>query len=359
MGYRHEILRRRHSVVLLEPLQLTLHHGTHIDAQGDIVILDTLLQRRGVDDVLLEVIRRDVLATGFLQLLQNLLTLLNLADSERRQPVEVNDGLAAGGGTLVALRPLLDVTIQADGRDITTRYDVHRLAIRQQIGEGQTAHVGMVHQLAETHREGAYLGRHQHVGTAGGLRAALQRSVVQGTHLVSVVREVGVRTGIVERELAADEQARLMVRCREGSAEGGTRLAISHVAVGEEHAGLGSKAVGNLTCLANEAVLHLHAVGDAAAVADDGVLADDSRANIHRGVSRRHDGTVGKTGGAIDFAVVLHHGIGNLLRVDNLHAIADGSPLGLGEAYLFIDESCDVVLQLLVLEVFHHEGCQL
>ena len=43
---------------------------------------------------------------------------------------------------------------------------------------------------------------------------------------------------------------------------------------------------------AHETVLHLHAVGDAAAFADDGVLADDTRADVHVGGGRAQNGAV-------------------------------------------------------------------
>ena len=189
----------------------TLQHGTHVDTQGNVVILDTLAQRRGVDDVFVVVIRRHVVAASLAQRLQDLLTLNNLSNGKRRQPVEVDDALTARRGTLVALLPLLDVTVQTYCGDITSRDDIHRLAICQQVGKGQAAHVGMVHQLAETDAEGTDLGRHQDVGSRGGLRTALQCTVVQGSHFVGVVREVGVRTGIVERELTANQQRALMV----------------------------------------------------------------------------------------------------------------------------------------------------
>ena len=104
---------------------------------------------------------------------------------------------------------------------------------------------------------------------------------MQGTHLVGMVREVGVRAGIVKRELATNQQRTLMVGSRERAAESSTGLTIGHITVGEEHAGLCRKAVGNLASLAHEAVLHLHRVGDAATVRDDAVLADNTCADVY------------------------------------------------------------------------------
>ena len=124
----------------------------------------------------------------------------------------------------------------------------------------------MVHQLAEADGESTNLGRHQHVGTRGCLGTTLQGAVMQRTHLISVVGEIGVRTGIVERELATNEQARFVVRSGERSAESSAGLAIGHEGVGEEDTGLSGESVGNLTSLAHKAVLHLHRIGDAAAV---------------------------------------------------------------------------------------------
>ena len=56
----------------------------------------------------------------------------------------------------------------------------------------------MVHQLAKAYAEGTDGGRHQDIGSRGGLRAALQRAIVQRTHLVGVVGEIGVRACIIE-----------------------------------------------------------------------------------------------------------------------------------------------------------------
>ena len=71
----------------------TLQHSTHIDTQGDIVILQTLLQRRGIDHILMEIIGRYVITGGMTQVFQDLDTLHNLTHSERRKPVEVDDTL--------------------------------------------------------------------------------------------------------------------------------------------------------------------------------------------------------------------------------------------------------------------------
>ena len=116
----------------------------------------------------------------------------------------------------------------------------------------------MVHQFAKADREGTNGSRHEHVGTTGRLGTTLQCPIVQGTHLVGMVGEIGVRAGIVERELSSDEQARLMVAGRERATEGSTCLAIGHVGIGKEEAGFCREAIGNLTGLTHEAVLHLH-----------------------------------------------------------------------------------------------------
>ena len=150
-----------------------------------------------------------------------------------------------------------------------------------------------------------------------------------------------------------------MVRGRERSAESSTRLAISHVTVGKEHAGLSSETVGNLAGLTHITVLHLYGVRNRTAVRDDGVLADDTRTDIYGGIFLREDGTIGETCGTIDFTIVLHDSIGNLLRIDDFHTIAQCTALRLREANLLVDESDDAVLQLFVAEVLHHESCQL
>ena len=75
-----------------------------------------------------------------------------------------------------------------------------------------------------------------------------------------------------------------MVRGGEGTAEGCTCLTVGHKRVGKEETGLCGETVCNLTGLAHEAVLHLHGVIDATAVADDGVLTDDTRTDKYWGI---------------------------------------------------------------------------
>jgi len=87
----------------LASIYSTLEDGTHIDAQGDIIVFDTLPEGRGVDDILLEVVRGHVITTSLTQRLQNFLTLHNLSYGKGRQPVEVDDTLPAGRSTTVTL----------------------------------------------------------------------------------------------------------------------------------------------------------------------------------------------------------------------------------------------------------------
>ena len=213
----------------------------------------------------------------------------------------------------------------------------------------------MVHQLTHTHREGTYLGRHQHIRAAGGLGTALQRSVVDGAHLVGMIGEVGGRAGIIERELSADEQRALVVAGREGTAEGGTRLAVRHVAVGEEDALRGGKTVSYMAGLTHKAVLHLHAIDDARAVAYNRVLANHSRTDIYRVVGPVQDRAVAHARGAVDLAIVVNDGIGDFLRSHNLHVIADDATLGHVAADILVDESAYLILDVFVGEMLHHE----
>ena len=105
--------------------------------------------------------------------------------------------------------------------------------------------------------------------------------------------------------------------------------------------------------------MHLHGIGDGAAVRDDRVFTDDTRTDIYRVVFRREDGTVAQTGCAIDFTVFLDDRIGNLLGVYNLHTVTDGATFWLSETDFLVDQTCQAIFQLLILKVFHHKGCQL
>ena len=276
--FAHETLRTPEEALLLG----TLQHGTHIDTQRDIVILQSFAERRGIDHVFVEVIGRHVVARGIAQGLQHLDAFHDLTHGEGREPVEVDDTLLRQLRTLVTLRPLLDVAIETHSGNVTSRHQRHRLTIVDEIGERQVTGVGMVHQLAETDAERADGGRHQDIATRSRLRSTLEGSPVQRAHLIGMVREIRVRAGIIERELTTDEQRTLVVGSTEGSAERGTGLTVGHIGVGKEETGLRRETVGNLTGLTHKAVLHLHTVIDRTTVADDGILADDTRTDEYR-----------------------------------------------------------------------------
>ena len=170
----------------------TLQHGTHIDAQGYIVVFQSLAKRRGIDNVFVEIIGRDIVAAGLTEILENLAPLEDFTHCERRKPVEVDDGLLRLLAALVALGPFLDIAVETHGSDVSAGNQIAVVAVCHQIRERQVAGVGMVHQFAEAYREGTDGGGHQHIGTAGGFSAALKCSVVERSHLVGMVREIGV-----------------------------------------------------------------------------------------------------------------------------------------------------------------------
>ena len=119
-----------------------------------------------------------------------------------------------------------------------------------------------------------------------------------------------------------------MVRGTERTAEGGTRLTIRHKRVGEEQAGFGRKAVGHLTGLTYEAVLHLHRVVDRATITDDRVLTDHTRTDKHRRIHRTHHRAFRESGCTTDLTVTLDDRVGDILGIDDLHIIADKATLG-------------------------------
>ena len=184
----------------------TLQHSTHINTQGDIVVLLTLTKRRGIDHILVEVIGRHVVTRGITQGLQDLDSLHDLSHGEGREPVEVNDTLLRLLTALVALGPFLDITIQTNSGDVTSWHQIAVIAISHQIAERQIARIRMVHQLSEANAERANSGRHQHIRARGSLSTTLQSTIVQRTHLIGVVREVGVRACVIERELTTNQQ---------------------------------------------------------------------------------------------------------------------------------------------------------
>ena len=217
----------------------------------------------------------------------------------------------------------------------------------------------MVHQLTETHAEGTDRSRHQDISARSCLCATLQSTVVQGTHLIGMVGEVGVRACVIERELTTDQQRALMVRGTEGSAEGGTGLTIRHKRVGEEQAGLSRKTVCHLTGLTHETVLHLHRVVDRATVTDDRVLTDHTRTNEYWGIHRTHHRTLRESCSTTDLTVTLDNRVGDILRIDDLHIITDKATLGTRHTQLILNHLLQGFLQHLVTVMLHHESSQL
>ena len=135
-------------------LQHSLQYGAHVDAQGDVVVLDALVEGGRRDDILVIEILRNIVARHLTQVLQYLLALQDLAHGVRGEPVEVDDALAVLHCTEVTLRPFLDVSVKTHGGDVSSRDEEHLVAIGYQVGEWQVAGVRMVHQLAEAHGEG-------------------------------------------------------------------------------------------------------------------------------------------------------------------------------------------------------------
>ena len=150
-----------------------------------------------------------------------------------------------------------------------------------------------------------------------------------------------------------------MVAGRERSAEGRARLSVGHETVGEEDAVLGSEPVGDLACLAYEAVLQFHAVEDGTAVVDDGVLTDDARPYIHAGLRDALDGAVAQAARSVHLTVIIDVGVGDLTGVDHLDAVADGASVGDAGLHLLTDKVEDGLHELLVAVVVHHEGGEL
>ena len=307
----------------------------------------------------MEVIGRHIVTRCLTQGRQDLDALHDLTHGEGREPVEVDDTLPRQLRALVTLRPFLDITIKPHGGDVTTRHERHRLTIINKVRERQVTGVGMVHQLTETDAERTDRGRHQDIGTRSRLRTTLQGSPVQWPHLIGVVREVRVRTGIIERELTTDEQRALMMRGTERSAEGSTGLTVGHERVGEEETGLCREAVGDLTSLSHEAVLHLHTVIDRTTVADDGVLADDTRSDEYRSIHRTHHRTLRETGSTADLTVALDDGVRDVFGIDDLHIVAYIATVRTRHAELVFNHLLKRLTQAFVVVMLHHEGGQL
>ena len=150
-----------------------------------------------------------------------------------------------------------------------------------------------------------------------------------------------------------------MVGGGEGSAEGGACLAVAHVAVGEEEAVLGREAVGYLAGLTHETVLQLGGIGDARAVVDDGVQADDAHADADRCAGDALQGAVAQAEGSVDVATVRDVAVCDFGGRGDAHIVADGGDRKAVLGDVLLDELAHDVGELAVMFVLDHEGRQL
>ena len=150
-----------------------------------------------------------------------------------------------------------------------------------------------------------------------------------------------------------------MMWCREWAAEGSTGLTIGHKRVCKEQAGLCCEAIGNLTGLAHEAVLHLHRVINRATITDNRVLADHASTNEYRRILTTQNRTLVQAGTTANLAVALNHGVDDILGIDNLHTITYDTALGCRDTYLVVNQLAQAVYQGLIVIILHHERSQL
>ncbi len=69
---------------------VALHHGTHVDAQGNVVVFDALAQRARLDDIVVVVVALRLGAADALQFLQGSLGSHDATNGEGAEPVEVD-----------------------------------------------------------------------------------------------------------------------------------------------------------------------------------------------------------------------------------------------------------------------------
>ena len=105
--------------------------------------------------------------------------------------------------------------------------------------------------------------------------------------------------------------------------------------------------------------MNLHTVDDACALGDDGVLGDDTCADIYIAMDASEQGTIAQSGSTIHLTEVVDHAVGDFLGVDNLHVVADASTLRHLGVDVGLDELANALLEFLVGEVLHHEGGEL
>ena len=158
---------------------------------------------------------------------------------------------------------------------------------------------------------------------------------------------------------STDEQRALVVTGRERTAERRAGLTVAHVTIGKEHTGRSGEPVADFAGLAHKAVLHLHRIDDARSMADDGILADHTRSDIHIGLGRAQDGAVAEARRTVHLTIVADVRVGYFLRIDDLHARSEGATVGACGFDFLADEPANAVFQLLVLEMFHHESGKL
>ena len=128
---------------------------THEEADSHVIQVDATHQGFVLDETAIKLIGCHGLPLFPSQVLEGLFGIDDLSDRIGVQPVEMDQALSSTTGTFVSARPLLDVTIGADGDEVITRRDIGSVARCDQVREGQLTGIGMILDLPHTHGESA------------------------------------------------------------------------------------------------------------------------------------------------------------------------------------------------------------
>jgi hypothetical protein len=223
-------------------------------------------------------------------------------------------------------------------------------AVTEEVTEGEVLNGRMGLYPTHAHRKGSDMCGPEDLGSAGGLVASFHDTPMDRSHLVGMIGEIGIGTGIVKREFAGNEEAVLVVAYGKRPAEGCASLAVAYKTVGKEQTAF-CRSVDDVAGFPYKTVVDMCPVKDGTPCLDDAVIQDDVVADIGTGLRGAEDGTFTDPAGTGDLTVIIDDSIRDLCRIDDLHPIAQDTPLRFLLFQIVVDDRPENFPEFLVFSI--------
>ena len=287
-----------------------------------------MLERTVANLAVLVAVHLGVHAAQRLQLIEHFPSAPHFLHRVRTQEVEIDLIQFMRVFAVVAFRPFLRVTDGTYGTQVRAGYEITLRVVLNEIGERQFGGVRMVGMTTHDETERTDLRRPQQVTVARRLRAALGHTLMDRTEFVHVVRLVGSRTRVEEREHTRDEERRFMVGHGVRSCEDRASLSVHTLAVREEKALARRVVFVENRALTYEALVHEGGVTDLYARSEDEIDTLHAAAEANRSELVGVDRSVLETTHAAQLGIVADLDVLDASAVQDTYVLADVTVVG-------------------------------